>query len=279
MAKENVTEGKSSNTSDPDDQTLEQQSISKDEEEEFDDAWEESKKVALENENDDDDASENDDDDASENDDLKNINSSPDERINPEEYMDYFTEELKGAEISLPDGENVNMSEFMSDYPEVGNVIIYVAQHIANKLIDGAIASGEIAAGKDVMEIKSSFTQKAFDQAMTEENSDWQNIINNKKFTEWLKKQPGKIQEMVNSDDPADGVYLIRQYQITESPEDRENRKKLKNEKREKKRKKNALHKGALKDKGAPGFFGKSRTHKGDLEEFDEIWEESKKNN
>lgn len=174
-------------------------------------------------------------------------------------YVNNFVETFPLKEFALPDGTKVNMKEISETYPDLFNGLTLMASHIANTLIDQAIAGGEIARGKDFNEIRDGIMKERFESGLNKNLPGATETIKSEAFEKWVSKQPKSISAMKDSNKVDDVLYVVKMFNNETKVADQ-------------KKKTVDLHKGDLR----PGNTVKAKTNNDEVD-LDEVWMEATK--
>lgn len=139
-----------------------------------------------------------------------------DPELNDLSDADYYERVLKpgipDAELPLPGGGTMNLNNFMEEWPEIGTAVVFLADHIANAVLGGAIDSGEIASGEVFKEIASNYENEKLNKKIVEKHSDGIETLKSAEFASWLENAPPFMQKAMESGSVEDKVYLLDQY-------------------------------------------------------------------
>lgn len=176
------------------------------------------------------------------------------------------------AEVNLPNGETIKLSQIRDDWPEMAVYTEFVIVDTINNILESAIENGRLAKGSDIAQFLDKQKMEEIQQAVIEKHADATEVMASKEFADWKKAQPPIMHKAMESEAPEDRAYVLDQYKASKAAPVV---KKVKAEQEKKKKKVDALHSESLSD--GPQGKGKATAPSaggGGTEEFDELWDE-----
>jgi hypothetical protein len=180
-------------------------------------------------------------------------------------YLDIVKEAAEAGSVTLPDGRELNLSDFLETYGETADEIIAVAGLVAERIVAGKKGAG--ADSGAVAALQAEVSDLRFWGALERTMPEAREKAASKEFQAWLGTQSRGMQALANSPDPGDGLALLRAFDET-SGKPRAN---AAAKARTKKDSRDALHAGTVRNRATaaqPARGGEGESE----EELDELY-------
>lgn len=107
------------------------------------------------------------------------------------------------------------------DYPDIAEVMEAQLNGIRSKY------EGELSRIKGEVEPLKQYQQQTQQaqhissqmQALESQHPDWRDVVQTEDYSEWLRSQPHSIQQLMNSTDAQDNIFLLNTFKATRAPQ------------------------------------------------------------
>lgn len=129
------------------------------------------------------------------------------------ESMQKFRETITASTVKIGNSD-VNMKQFAEDYPDEFNVIMAVGTQAGKQMAEQAVAKimeGMVKAS-DIQDLRDEMAHRSFMEEVMRSHADVHDVIKSDGFKAFMEKQPKGVQNMANSNDPADAKFILDAY-------------------------------------------------------------------